>query len=165
MQTSIRCTAWWVLNLAAFLLLGHTGAAAEAKPGRYTGTMTIRYLVQNTGDLGVSNKVTFKVSGEGNPSSDPVNDPGIILYLLAPPAAGEFVPAYGKIASLNFRATPVVFRYSDSSVTEHAFSLPEAFTPKVKGDSIVMDEVAIASTPLNGFSYQLFVSLRVKRVR
>ncbi|MHA3775634.1 hypothetical protein ACXR0O_29320 [Verrucomicrobiota bacterium sgz303538] len=154
-----------LLLQVAVLLFSTLGAIADdPKPGRYTGTMTIKYTSRNTGDLGVTNKVTYKVSGEGNPSDNP-GQPGIVLYLLAPPEPGEIVPSRGKITSVNFRVTPRILSFVDAANNRVDFPIPLATEPRVKGNSVFLPETNLGSVTIAGFHYEYALSFRVQRVR
>jgi hypothetical protein len=150
-------------KVALFLFCTVSAVAADPKPGRYAGTMTVTYDTRDTGPLGVANKVTYKVIGEGNPSSD-ADTPGIILYLLAPPLPGEIVPSHGKITSVNFRVDPPNMTYSDASNNTVTFSIPMATLPVVKGDAITLPDTELGFISIGSFRYRYSVSFRVRRV-
>lgn len=150
-------------RVALFLFFTLSAVAADPKPGRYTGTMTLSYETHSTGQLGVANKVTYKVIGEGNPSSN-ADTPGIVLYLLAPPLPGELIPTHGKITSVNFRVDPPSITYSDATNNTVTFSIPMASLPIIKGDSIALPPIELGSITIGGFTYGYSLSFRVRRV-
>lgn len=164
MKTAPESCRAVLLQVAVLLFSTLSAIAADPKPGRYTGTVTIKYTSRNTGNLGVTNKVTYKVSGEGNPSDDP-GQPGIILYLLAPPQPGEIVPARGKITSVNFRVAPRILRYVDAANNPVDFPIPLATEPRVNGNSISLPETNLGRVTIGGFDYEYALSFRVQRVR